>query len=158
MKKEAKVDIRSDSWLTKSKKQKTTKQTRVISENCWLEVIWRKRKEEEKVKEEMKLYKREKWVTETLDEKMNDWDANSEMNERFDEKNTWLTANDEIIWWETESYDFDNFDDEELDDEFDHLIDDRIRSDSQWYKTMIWLSWWCNWCYHLLQWMQSYEV
>ena len=59
--------------------------------------------------------------------KMSDWDVSLEMSERLlRRKNTWLTVNDEIIWWKAKLYDFDNFDDKELDNEFDHLIDDFI--------------------------------
>ena len=129
---------------TKSKKQKTKKQKAqsTISENCWLEVIWKKEKKKKKKWEK-------KW--DYIDEKMNDWSAERKVNNwdakfyeaaRSDRKNVvsmrdnWLRT--------TKLYDFDNFDDEELENEFDHLIDDRIRSDSQWYKTMIRLSWWCK--------------
>ena len=72
---------------------------------------------------------------------MSDWNAKSYETARNDRKNVVSMRNN---WLRAKSYNFDNFDDEELDDEFDHLIDDRIRLDSQWYKTMIWLFWWCR--------------
>ena len=102
-----------------------------------------KRKEKKKKKWEKKWdYIDEKWMTEG---KMSDWDASLEMNAEFLRRNnTWLTANDDAVWWETKSYNFDNFDDEKLDDEFWSFNWWFYQSDSQWYKTMIWLSWWCK--------------
>ena len=102
----------------------------------------------------------EKWMIETLSlMRLREMIERTLFRWGIRRKNTWLTANDGIIWWGTRSYDFDNFDDEELDDdEFDHLIDDRIRFDSQWYKTMIWLFWWCSWCYHLLHEALKYDM
>ena len=146
------VDSKDDRQKAKTKDRKQKAQS--TKHNIWGLLTWSDMKRKEKKKrweKKWNLYRRKvnDWDAER---KMSDWNASLEMNERFlRRKNTWLTANDGVIW-------FRYFDDEELDGEFDHLIDDRIRPDSQWYKTMIWLSWWCSWCYHLLQWTQSYEM
>ena len=107
------------------------------------------------MREKVRLYRRKKsdWDAER---KVSDWNAKFYEAARNDRKNVvsmrdnWLRA--------TGLYNFDNFGDEGFDDEFDHLIDDRIRFDSRWYKTMIWLSWWCSWCYHLLHMTLIYDM
>ena len=121
-----------------------------------------KKRKEEKMRKKMKLYRR----------KMSDWNAKRKMND-------WSAKSYEAAWNDrknvvsmrdncggktrdrlrtTELYDFDNFDDEELDDEFDHLIDDFIdlivNDIKRWYDYLDDASW----CYHLLQWTQSYEM
>ena len=86
-------------------------------------MIWKeKKKEEEKeVKEKVRLYRR-KMSDWDAARKMSDWSASFEINERFLRwKSIWLTN-------ERRNYTI-SFDDEELDDEFDHLIDE---------KQMIW--------------------
>ena len=98
----AKVDIRSKGWntrktKTKQKKQRTKSKAKYL--RCW-RMKWykEKRKEEEEVREEVRLYRR----------KMGDWDASFEMDARLLRRNnTWLTANDEVVWWGTRSYGFD---------------------------------------------------
>ena len=101
-----------------------------------------KRKEKKKKKWEKKWdYIDEKKSDWDAERKVNDWDAKSYETARDDRKNVVSMKGN---WLRARLYDFDNFDDEELDDEFDHLINDRIRPDNQWYKTMIWLSWWCK--------------
>ena len=75
----------------------------------------KKRKKEEKVREEVRLYRRKKsdW---DFERKMSDWDANLEMNEEF------ATKEHLIDEWKRDY--LISIDDEELDDEFDHLIDE----------------------------------
>ena len=58
-----KVDIRSEGLkqtINKKQKTKDKKQKCAISENCWLEIIWRRKRKEKKeeVREEVRLYRR----------------------------------------------------------------------------------------------------
>ena len=68
------------------------------------------------MREEIKLYRR-KMSDWNAERKLNDWSASLEMNARFlRRKSIWLTN-------EKRNYMI-SFDVEELDDEFDHLIDE----------------------------------
>ena len=110
--KEAKIDIRSDSWFkrrqtkSKNKRQKNKKHQYLrIADLKWYE---EKEKKKKKKWEKKWNYIDEKMNDWNAERKMNDWDANFEMNAGFLRRNnTWLTASDETVWWETKSYDFD---------------------------------------------------
>ena len=145
-----------DCWMNSLCERSWTffREKETCNESCLTyEVIWKEKKKRKKKKWEKKwdyIDEKNEWLR--SERKMSGWDASPEVDERFlRRKNTWLTAEG------AGSYDFDTSMMKDFDDEFNHLIDDRIRPDNQWYKAMIWLFWWCSWCYHLLRYTQAYE-
>ena len=85
-----KVDIRSENLQqTTSKKQKTKdkKQKRAISEDCWLEMIWKKKKKKKKKWEKKWDYIDEKMSDWNAERKVSDWGAKSYGAARDDRKN-----------------------------------------------------------------------
>ena len=134
---EAKV-VSTDDKQNAKNKDKTNKRQKKNKNEQYLRIDdlrWyeekkkkKKKKKKRKIRKKKKKKKKKKWEKkwDYVDEKMNDWDAerkmsdwdaNFEMNERFlRRKSIWLMN-------ERRNY-LISFDDKELDDKFDHLIDE----------------------------------